>query len=56
MIGQFLSALGVSFEGDRPQPMPVRYGYFGTSGWDGNDQAIEASLRGQSAREKIIAD
>jgi hypothetical protein len=51
-VGQFLAALGVQFDGERPQPMPVRYGYFGMGGWDGNYRAIEASLRGQNAKEK----
>ncbi len=50
-VEAFLEALGVEFDGAKPQPMPVRYGYTGAGGWDGNLNAIAASLVGQDATE-----
>jgi hypothetical protein len=48
-VQAFLEALGVEFSEGRPQPMAVKYGYFGLGGWAGNYSAIEAYLIGQDA-------
>ena len=50
-VQSFVEALGVQFQGGRPRPLPVRYGYFGLGGWDGNYRAIEKSLIGQNATQ-----
>lgn len=51
-VKAFLEALGVSFEGGKPQPAGIAYGYYGNGGWHGNARAIEQSLIGQNATEK----
>lgn len=50
-VRSFLQALGVQFQAGRPQPLAVRYGYFGIGGWDGNYRAIAAYLKGKKATE-----
>ncbi len=50
-VQALLEAMGVAFDGDKPQPMEVNYGYYGAGGWDGNLNAIGASLIGQDATE-----
>lgn len=47
----FLEAMGVEFAGGIPQPLDVKYGYFGLGGWEGNYQAIEEFLIGKNATE-----
>jgi hypothetical protein len=47
----FLEAMGVEFAGGLPQPLDVKYGYFGLGGWEGNYQAIEEFLIGKNATE-----
>lgn len=49
-VREFLQRMGVTFTGDRPEPMPVRYGYFGIGGWSGNYSAIADYLIGRNAR------
>lgn len=44
-----LEALGVTFVDGRPAAKPVKYGYFGIGGWDGNYRAMEAFLIGKDA-------
>lgn len=51
-VKAFLEALGVRFEGDKPKPMDIAYGYYGNGGWHGNARAIEQSLIGQNATKK----
>ncbi|SCX99998.1 hypothetical protein [Alkaliphilus peptidifermentans] len=48
---ELLEALGVEFDGNKPQPKSVEYGYFGLGGWTGNFSAIEESLIGQDATQ-----
>jgi hypothetical protein len=47
----FLKAMGVEFIGGIPQPLDVKYGYFGLGGWKGNYLAIEEFLIGKNATE-----
>lgn len=51
-VKSVLEALGVEFVNGQPQPMAVKYGYFGLGGWDGNYRAIAQSLIGQDATQK----
>ncbi|TVQ38109.1 MAG: hypothetical protein EA384_10200 [Spirochaetaceae bacterium] len=51
-VREFLEALGVGFDGGRPRPKDVSYGYFGIGGWAGNHAAIAQSLIGQDATSK----
>ncbi len=48
---EFLEAMGVEFAGGIPQPLDVKYGYFGLGGWKGNYDAIEEYLIGKNATE-----
>ncbi|AKL95952.1 hypothetical protein CACET_c25070 [Clostridium aceticum] len=50
-VKEFLEALGVEFEADAPQPLAVKYAYYGNGGWDGNYRAIESYLIGKDAKE-----
>jgi hypothetical protein len=51
-VQEFLEALGVVFADGRPQPMEIRYGYFGLGGWAGNYSAVESFLIGQDANKR----
>ena len=48
---EFLEAMGVEFVAGLPQPLDVKYGYFGLGGWKGNYDAIEEFLIGKNATE-----
>lgn len=50
-VKAFLEALGVEFDGSKPQPMSAKYGYFANGGWDGNYRAIESALIGKDATQ-----
>lgn len=50
-VREYLEALGVSFQNNRPVPMDVTYGFFGLGGWNGNYRSMEAFLRGRNATE-----
>lgn len=50
-VGELLEAMGVRFEGERPEPMDVTYGYYGVGGWHGNARAMENYLIGKDATE-----
>jgi len=50
-LTEFLEAMGVEFVGGLPQPLDVKYGYFGLGGWKGNYDAIEEFLIGKNAME-----
>ena len=45
----FLEAMGVEFVDGIPQPLEIKYGYFGLGGWEGNYRAIEEFLIGKNA-------
>lgn len=48
-LREFVSALGVSFDGDRAVPAEPAYGYFGLGGWKGNYDAIATYVTGRDA-------
>ena len=50
-VGDLLEAMGVRFEGERPEPMDVNWGYYGVGGWHGNARAMENYLIGKDATE-----
>ncbi len=49
-VRNFLTSMGVEFDGDRPVAMAPQYGYFGLGGWKGNYGAIANYLVGRNAR------
>ena len=49
-VRNFMQAMGVEFDGDRPVATAPRYGYFGLGGWVGNYDAIARYLTGRNAR------
>ena len=50
-VQDLLSRMGAEFDGTRPKPTAVRYGYSGAGGWAGNYRAIEQFLVGKKATE-----
>ncbi|MDZ7795318.1 MAG: hypothetical protein U5P10_16990 [Spirochaetia bacterium] len=48
-VRDFVGALGVSFDGNRPQEQDPSYGYFGLGGWKGNYDSISKNLVGKNA-------
>lgn len=50
-IKEFLQRAGVTFEGNVPTEMEVKYGFTGIGGWEGNYQAIEKFLVGKNVKE-----
>ena len=47
---EMLERTGVSFSGNVPLPMDVKYGFTGIGGWEGNYRAITAYLKGKDAK------